>query len=312
MNSPTVHRNFPWFTISFSLFLIGVYAAMAILSESLTIRNELFPAFGAPYAIGIYHGEVWGVITNSFLHVDYIHILMNLAGLWIFGAFLERRIGWIKTAIFGLVCAAFTSLVQLASTDDAGLGFGGVNHGFFALILVLSFRNPKYKMQFLYLLSFLIIALLIFFLVENEFNNWNIGIESKLSGLLWGFFVGLCSRWKALNIKFAVLLIPFSLAALTLVYAPWSSMWQCAQGVEWHEKGATLKAQYFYQRALQCDPTNKIASENLILTKIDLLSEKAYKAHHGENYLLAHRYYLKILALDKNNKWARHNLKQLP
>src|SRR5690606_11268599 len=117
-----------------------------------------------------------------------------------------------------------------------------------------------------------VIALLIFFLIENEFNNWSIGLESKIAGLLWGFLVGLCSRWKALNIKFAVLLVPFLLAAATLLYAPWSSMWLCAQGVEMHESGQLKKAERYYRKSLRINPKNKVASDNLKLIKIDFLS----------------------------------------
>lgn len=312
MRTTLKYKNFPWFTICFSILLIVLYAIMAVLSGSLRIESRLFPVFGAPYAIELYNGRPWGVILNSFYHLDYIHISMNLAGLWIFGAFLERRIGWMKMAIFGLVCAAFTSMVQLAVSDDAGLGIGGVNHGFFALILVLSFRNDNYRMALLYPVTLIVAGLLVFFLIENEFNNWSIGLESKLAGLFWGFSVGLCSRWKALNVKFAVLLIPFSLAVSTLIYAPWSSMWMCTQGIEMHASGQLRKAQWYYQRSLRLNKDNRIASDNLKLVKIDFLSEKAFEAHKKGHFLEAHRYYLRILALDKKNNWALTNLKRLP
>ena len=130
MIESTEHKHFPWFTTLFSVLLVGIYAVMALYSKSFTINQGLLEKFGAPYATQIYNGHVYGVITNNLIHLNILHLSANLLGLWLFGAFLERRIGWFKMAMLGLVCSIFGSMLQLTLTDDAGLGISSAIFGF--------------------------------------------------------------------------------------------------------------------------------------------------------------------------------------
>src|SRR4249919_2483805 len=48
------------------------------------------PALGLQ---GVAQGSYWQLVTSTFLHVDPLHILMNMIGLWIFGTMLEYQLG---------------------------------------------------------------------------------------------------------------------------------------------------------------------------------------------------------------------------
>lgn len=307
------HKYFPWFTTLFSLLLIAVYATMSILSGGLKIDFKWLEWFGAPYAVQIYSGHAYGVVANNLIHVNLFHLLVNLLGLWLFGAFLERRIGWFKMSVFGLVSSIFGSMIQLALTNDAGLGISSALFGFYTLILIMSFRDERFKMKFIYVFGILLLIFLILMVVNNQLFGEEIAIEAKIGGILWGFLMGVSQqeakiKWQLL----LVLLLPFSIAAATLVYAPWSSQWQCSKGIYYHKKQDLNTAEKHYKTAIQIDSENQLAQENYKLIQIDRLSVLAYNAHKTGEYTTARRYYLRILALKKNHRWALDNLKELP
>ena len=310
--SNTQKYKFPWFTSLLTLTSIALYIAMAWFSGSVKIEPYLFEKFGAPYAIQIYQGQYWGVIVNSLIHAFPEHLVLNIIGLWVFGAFLERRIGWLRLFVFGLITSTVTSIVQLTLSNDAGLGLSGVNYALFGLTLMLSFKNSYYRIKGIYIFATIMFGLLIFCWYKNINDHWFVGMEALYTGLFWGLLVGLVSRWNKPLIKFSVLSIPFLILASTLFYAPWSTMWQTYMGIEEHNIGGFEKAKKYYAKAIALDPSNKIALENIKLIQVEKLSQKAYDAHQREDYINAYKYYLEILAIDPTNSWARTNIKELP
>lgn len=312
MKDLRINKKYPIFITLLTIVTVSLYSFMTFLSGSLHVSDSLLEKFGAPYAIQIYQRQYWGVIVNSLIHSFPLHLVVNLAGLWVFGAFLERRIGWWRILIFGLVSSIFASLNQLALTNDAGLGLSVVNYAMFGLIFVLALRNPTYKMKLHIPIALFMVFFIGFSAYMNFSANWSIGIEAQLSGLFWGILIGFCSRIKSHLLKFAASFIPFLISLSTLFYAPWSSMWQCSEGINYHEKKDYEHALEHYTIALEIEPNNYIAKKNIQLIQIDELSKEAYLAHTEGRYVDAHRSYLKILAIDKNNAWARTNMKALP
>lgn len=307
------HKYFPWFTTLFTVLLAGIYITMAILSKSFTVDIKHLDWMGAPYATQIYLGHVYGVVTNNLIHINFFHLLVNIAGLWLFGAFIERRIGWFKMAALGLVCSIFGSMIQLAMTDDAGLGISSALFGFYSFILVTSYKDERFRMKYIYIFGILLFAFLVLMMINNKLLGEEIAIEAKLGGILWGILMGISQkqgviRWQLLLFLF----FPFALAASTMLYAPWSSQWQCSRGIYFHKKHELKKAERHYQAALYINGKNKLAKENYTLIKIDRLSALAYNAHKAGDYTQARRYYFRILALKKNHRWALENLKELP
>ena len=312
MTAEKTHKHFPIFTTLLSVVAIIFYVSMSLLSNDTHVHYPLFEKFGAPYAIQIYDGQYWGVVVNSLIHSFPLHIITNLIGLWVFAAFLERRIGWFKLFLFGLFSSIFTSLNQLGLTNDAGLGLSGVNYALFGLIFVLALKNPFYRMKFHLVISLFMVLFLGFSIYMNLVYQWYVGIEAQLSGLFWGALIGITSKIKNPLIRISSMVIPFSLSLITLFYCPWSSMWQCYKGIELHEAGNIDGALAHYSEALTIEPDNKIALMNINLIKIDDLAKLAYEAHKDGRFVEAHRYYLQILALDKHNAWARNNMRELP
>src|SRR5579859_2514291 len=42
------------------------------------------------------NGYIWTLLTFQFLHGGHLHIIFNLIGLWLFGRFVEERLGKVQ------------------------------------------------------------------------------------------------------------------------------------------------------------------------------------------------------------------------
>jgi tetratricopeptide (TPR) repeat protein len=104
-----------------------------------------------------------------------------------------------------------------------------------------------------------------------------------------------------------------SLFSLTsLFFSPWSAEWNCSKAMKLHEQMKLNNAKTYYLKALKINPDTQCAKDNLMLIKIDELSDKALKLHISEKYIEADKVYEEILKLDPKNSWAKENKRRLP
>jgi membrane associated rhomboid family serine protease len=301
-----------YFTAILAGLCCALYLAISFVSGFGEIDEDTYIIFGAPYAVDIYLGQRWGVVTNSFIHVIWYQLAVNIILLLIFGPIIEKRSGPFRLFLFGLVASTVTSCVQLALSNDAGLGLSGVNYALYGFCLVKSYTDTRYNdlpMGILSALMFTILALCIYL---NLFQSWNFGLASMYSGFVWGCLTATLSIKPMKYISGSILFSVAVLCAVSLFYAPWSAEWQLGRGVLAHEQGRKETAYRYYQKCLSMKPGHKLAKENLKLMHIDELSEQAYSAHVSGDYSKARDLYLEILRMDRNNRWAKENLNQLP
>ena len=87
----------PWATISI--------IAVTVLSQYLD--------FGA---------GVWLVPVPVFQHGSFPHLLFNMLFLWVFGSYLEARIGWLSFVFFYALCELGTQLLYSLITGRHVIG----------------------------------------------------------------------------------------------------------------------------------------------------------------------------------------------
>lgn len=301
----------PIFTLLIILTCSTIYFLFQYFYNQKDIEID-YSHFGAPYAVQIYQGQYWGVFSNSFLHTNLYHLVLNLIGLWILGSFIEKRIGLFNFILLGLFASTITSIAQLALSDDAGLGLTGVNFFFIAYIITKSFKNDFFAIRAKYIYLILALAGIGIAYYLNEYQSFNIGIEAMVAGLFYGTIVGLSTfaTNKIIPIVFSVILLTTS--CITLFFTPWSAEWNYFKGYSAHEKGDYETAKFYYKEAIRINPKHHISLENLKYINIDEISDMALKAHKEENYLLARKLYERVLKLDPNNQWAKNNIAKLP
>lgn len=302
----------PKFTILFALFSLALYFTFHFYTDSTQIDAITWAKFGAPVALDIYEGQYWGVITNSFLHVHPVHLILNLIGLVLFGSYLEQRITHFQFFLFGLLASFVTSSAQLALTGDPGIGLTGVNYAFFGYLLLRSAYDTPLTIKLKFILYIVMTGLVIYFLLANLFWKGNFGMISYFSGFLWGILFGAYFKYKHKWTLGLGIVLSLFISFLSLTYNPISSDYYLMLGNRMHDKGNLEKAKKYYEKCIALNPENKTANANLQVLEIDELSELAYEAQIRKKYKLAKKYYLRILTLDKNNLWARNNFRTLP
>jgi membrane associated rhomboid family serine protease len=301
------------FRFYWSILIGGITIYLFILIQYKAnwedITPEIYSNYGAPYAKDIFDGAIWGIITNSFVHKQLWHLILSVALFVFLGILFEKRNKMLFYILFVFISSFVTSSLQLAMTGDPGIGLNGVNFALFTYLLVRIKPEPKYKKIYISLWVSIVVALGVSILNIN-YDWYNFGTTTLLSGFLFGLIVGISQKRKFLFYAFQALFWAICLASL--FFNPYSSEWNTVQGSKAFVRNDIEKAEEYYLKALEIYPKNYAAKKNLVLIEIDRLEDRAYYAHLHQNYTTARMLYIKILHLDKNNTWAKKNLDGLP
>jgi membrane associated rhomboid family serine protease len=126
------------------IFAITAYQARGVMDlEPSTLFRDwaLFP-------IATRNGYWWQLVTAGFLHVNPIHILMNMFALWVIGRDMERILGPARfTAVYlvGLLGGS-VSVLLFGQVDGQTVGASGAVFALMGGLLVLVYRlkvNPS-------------------------------------------------------------------------------------------------------------------------------------------------------------------------
>lgn len=152
------------FTIALLVANIFVFILMWQSSGmSFSVLNffpfEVLVAYGAKvnYLIREQH-QWWRFITPMFIHINLLHLLVNMYSLWVVGPYVEKLYGsakfivfWIVTGIAGVVASYFTVLAadrQLGpltsflfkTTDTPSAGASGALFGLVGVLFVFGIK----------------------------------------------------------------------------------------------------------------------------------------------------------------------------
>jgi membrane associated rhomboid family serine protease len=140
------------------VFLLMWQTSGMPLSLLAPIPNEVLIPFGAKlnYLIQTRH-EWWRFVTPMFLHVNVLHLLVNMYSLWIVGPYVEKLYGsakfvvfWVLTGVAGVAASYLTvrpgmSVGPLArfifkTTDDPSAGASGALFGLVGVLFVFGIK----------------------------------------------------------------------------------------------------------------------------------------------------------------------------
>jgi len=136
----------------------------------------------------IAEGEWWRVITSTFLHAGFFHILFNMFSLFLFGPELERIAGKLRFITIYLFSGIFGNVATFIfqSGEYASVGASGSIYGIFGAYAALVYytRNTMPQLKQI-IMPIIIIGLIMTFLQPN------INIYAHIGGLITGFLFGL-------------------------------------------------------------------------------------------------------------------------
>lgn len=141
-------RHTPWVTWTLIALNTAVFAYTASVPDKA--RQVLFQLYGLiparyvfaePDAMGGVPVEIYApFVTCMFLHGSWVHLLMNMWLLWIFGDNIEDRMGAVRFLAFYLFCGLFAGALQtyfnpysLVPTIGASGAIAGIMGAYFFL-----------------------------------------------------------------------------------------------------------------------------------------------------------------------------------
>lgn len=134
------------------------------------------------------NGEWWRLITSTFIHTGFFHVLFNMFSLFLFGPELEKIAGkarfltiYFLAGIFGSVATYLFEDPTYASTGASGAIYG-IFGAFAALVYYTRNTIPQLKQ---------VILPLIVICVIMTFISPNINAAGHIGGLITGFLLGL-------------------------------------------------------------------------------------------------------------------------
>ena len=99
----------------------GFYAMLMQYKQKPLMADVDVPLFEK-----IRQGEVWRLFTPCLLHSDFLHILFNMAWLWVLGRQIEQRISKARLLLFVLFVGITSNVLQYLMNGPFFLGYSGV------------------------------------------------------------------------------------------------------------------------------------------------------------------------------------------
>lgn len=121
---------------------------MGFLFDALFGRGTFFQIFELSKG-ALMSGKVWTLITYSFLHADFFHILLNMVGLFFIGSPLEKMIGKKKFFITYFLGALIGGLIWLAFSWNMREGLVGASAAVMSVFACFCAFYPPMPLTFL-------------------------------------------------------------------------------------------------------------------------------------------------------------------
>ncbi len=236
---------------------------------------------GALYAPLVRVGEVWRMLTAVFIHLNPLHILMNMIALLQVGPLLERYYGQARFVLLYIVAGLGGSALSLAWHWNQPIVAAGASGAISGLILAGAVVSQLIgTVQARAVRNSMLIwagVVLLYGTSGNVDNSAHLGGMITGAALAWGLGRRLALApqppAQGLGLESALLGLlvagSFALAALNRTQAV-SAGDLVNQGVDYSRADKPAEALPLYQRAVTLEPANAVAQFDLALTLLRL------------------------------------------
>lgn len=144
---------------------------------------ELLYRYGGMYSTAIARHEYWRLVAYGFLHVNFVHLTMNMLCLVLWGGHLERRVGPAYFLIIYLCAMVFGAVVGngIHSTAYLTVGASGATSGILGALLCLWILG---KLDLRFDFFAINIGLNIAFALGNSRIDWGVHLGGFAAGLI--------------------------------------------------------------------------------------------------------------------------------
>jgi membrane associated rhomboid family serine protease len=172
--------------------LIIINAAVFLITGLLGLQGFVYQFFGLVPSLVWTRGFVWQLVTYMFVHGGFMHLLMNMFVLWMFGMELENYWGKKEFMKYFLVTGIGSGIITLLFSLSSPIPVVGASGAIYALLLAFAMMFPDRRIYIYFLFPLkakyfvLIIGGITFF---SSFSDSGSGIShlTHLGGLIVGY-----------------------------------------------------------------------------------------------------------------------------
>lgn len=171
----------PFFTYMLIAVSIMMFIILEVKGGSTNIENLIH--FGAKYNPAMIDGEWWRLISSMFLHIGFLHLMMNMLALYYLGTAVERIYGSGRFLLIYFLAGIGGGLTSFVFSMSVSAGASGAIFGLFGALIFFGTIHRKIFFQTMGKNILTIIAINIVF----GFAVPQIDISAHLGGLIAGF-----------------------------------------------------------------------------------------------------------------------------
>lgn len=170
-----------------------VFLLTYILGKGSTDGYTLYQ-FGAVLSSSVRNGEIWRLLTGTFLHAGFIHLFANMYSLFIIGSQLETFVGKRKFVFIYLISALSGSLMSCIFSDSLSVGASGAIFGLLGSMLYFGYHYRLYLGSVLknQIIPIILLNLFLGFSLSGIDNAAHIG--GLIGGILSTMAVGITGK----------------------------------------------------------------------------------------------------------------------
>jgi rhomboid family protein len=149
-------------------------------------------------AAGLDPDDWWPLITNTFMHGGWLHLILNMWTLWIFGPAMEARFSRLGFATLYLVGGTVASFTHLLANLDSSVPALGASGAIAAVIAAYAMIYPRERVLVIVPLGFIFIPLwapavlfaFIWFGIQVLQGTQSLFAPSLAGGVAWWAHIG--------------------------------------------------------------------------------------------------------------------------
>lgn len=171
----------PIFTYIFMVIQVTLFLWLELKGGSTDTGTLI--KYGAKYNYYIYEGEWWRFVTPIFLHIGFLHLVMNTLSLYYLGTAVERMYGNFRFVFIYLFAGVTGFIASFLTSSVVSAGASGAIFGCFGALLYFGVIYPKLFSRTMGAnsIGILVINIIIGFSVSSIDNAGHLG------GLAGGF-----------------------------------------------------------------------------------------------------------------------------
>ncbi|MFC2948171.1 rhomboid family intramembrane serine protease [Virgibacillus sediminis] len=202
----------PVFTYLLLSINIIIYMIMEYYGDTTSIDDLV--KFGAKYNPAIIEGEWWRILTSMFLHIGFLHLLMNMLAVYYIGSLTEKIYGSFRFLIIYILAGIGGGLASFAFTVNVSAGASGALFGLFGALLFFGLVHKRIFFQTIGMNIIILVGInIVFGLAVPQIDN-----GAHIGGLVAGFIAaGIVHLPRRGNSIIQILALSVYLLSLTVL-----------------------------------------------------------------------------------------------